>query len=266
MTLQEVTEAHSRRLSNLHQRRDADLREASLLRDAELRALPAAGRLYERLDADTARALDARTRADLKAAANLESALDRAVSDRSRTLADLQAERKAANLRLLDEKQAREAAAEAAYRAALSGLDSTTPLPLRQKAIADADRQRQNALEKAAAAYASEVARAQDEYRAGVTGALAGEREAERKAELASEAAMRVARSAYDAAVLSAERALVAGLEAIAEAAGVMQAYETRAAGIRSDAAKEEERLFERFREELKAVELTSARAPKDSG
>src|SRR5690606_15503010 len=126
---------------------------------------------------------------------------------------------------------------EAAYRKALSGLDATTPLDARQKAIADADRRRRDALEKAAATYASDVARAQDEYRAGVTEALDDEREAERRAELASKAAMRVARSAQDAAVLAAERALVAGLQEIAEAADVMQAYETRAARIRSDAA-----------------------------
>lgn len=253
-TLQEVTEAHSQRISSLHQRRDAGLREASTLRDAELRALPAAARLYQRLEADTARALDARIKADLKAAANLDSALDRAVSARSQALADLQLERKAASLRLLEEKQAREASAEAAYRDALSGLDSTTPLPVRQKTIADADQRRREALEKAAALYASNIARAQDEYRAGVTDALAGEREAERRAEQASESAMRAARAAYDAAVSAAERSLLAGLEDIAEAADVLRAYETRTAQIRSDAADEEQRLFERFREELRRV------------
>ena len=110
MTLQEVTEAHSQRISSLHKKRDAELRDAAVLRDAQLRALPAAGRLYQRLDEDIAKAVDARTTAEQRASANLASALDRAVEERSEALLHTQQERKETSLRLLAQKQASEAA------------------------------------------------------------------------------------------------------------------------------------------------------------
>ncbi len=254
MTLQEVTEAHSQRISSLHKKRDAELRDAAVLRDAQLRALPAAGRLYQRLDEDIAKAVDARTTAEQRASANLASALDRAVEERSEALLHTQQERKQTSLRLLAQKQASEAAAEAAYRDALSALDSTTPLAVRQKTVQDADARRRAALEKAAEVYRAGVAKAQDDYRADVDEALTDERQSEQKAEQAHEAAMRVAQASYASAISAAERELLAGLGRIPEAAGVIQAFEARADQIRSEAAIEEGRLFERFREELRSI------------
>lgn len=254
MTLQEVTEAHSQRISSLHKRRDGELREAAVLRDAQLRALPAAGRLYQGLDEDIAKAIDARTTAEQRAAANLASALDRAVDERSQALLRTQQERKETSLRLLEQKQANEAAAEAAYRDALSGLDSTTPLAVRQKTVQDADERRRDALEKAADVYATAVAKAQADYRADVNDRLAEERGSERKAEQTHQAAMRVAHASYTSALSAAERELLAGLSRIPEAAEVIGAYDARAGQIRSDATVEEGRLFERFREELRRI------------
>jgi hypothetical protein len=254
MTLQEVTEAHSQRISSLHKQRDRELRDAAVLRDAELRALPAADRLFQRLDEAVSRAMDDRTQAEYRATAALASTLDRTVDERSEALARTQLERKETSLRLLEQKRAGEAAAESAYRDALSGLDSTTPLAVRQKTAQDADRRRRDALEKAAEAYASAVAKAQADYRAEVDDALAEERLAERRAEQTYESAMRVADASYNSALAASERELLTGLNRIPDAVGVLQSFDARAAQIRSDAADQESRLFERFRDELRSI------------
>lgn len=254
MTLQEVTEAHSQRISSLHKRRDADLRDSAVLRDAELRALPAANRLFERLDEAVSRAIDDRIEAEQRASAVLATALERTVDERSQALARTQSERKATSLRLLEEKRAGEAAAESAYRETLSGLDSTSPLAVRQKTAQDADRRRREALEKAAEAYASSIARAQADYRAAVDDALAEERLAEQRAEQTYEAAIRLAAASHNSASAASERELLTGLRRIPEAARVLESFDTRAAQIRSEAADQESRLFERFRDELRSI------------
>ncbi len=254
MTLQQVTEAHSERISTLHRRRDADLRDAAVLRDSELRALPAADREYQRRDEAEAKAMAARALATERAAATLATALDRVVDERSDALARIQSERKATALRLLEQKGASEGAAEAAYRETLAGLDSTTPLAVRQKAAQDADERRRAALEKAADVYRSGMAKVQTDYRADVDDALATERAAERRAEQSYVSATRIAEASYESAVSAAERELLMGLNRIPEAASVIRTFDQRTAGIRSDAAEEEDRLFARFREELRSI------------
>ena len=53
-TLQEITLAHSQRLSELYRNRDIRLAEAQSLRDLQLRSLPAAARTYQKYDDEVA--------------------------------------------------------------------------------------------------------------------------------------------------------------------------------------------------------------------
>ena len=49
-TLQEVTLAHSRRLSEIYRTRDVRIARAQSLRDVQLRALPSTAKAYEKYD------------------------------------------------------------------------------------------------------------------------------------------------------------------------------------------------------------------------
>jgi hypothetical protein len=253
-TLQEVTAAHSQRLSALHRRRDQALADAQLARDSELRALPAAVPVYARYDKSLAAALEDRTATEHKAGAARQSALARAVDERAAALAEAHATRRAADLEALNRKARATAAAEEAFREAMVALGSTTALDVRQKLARDADKVRQRELAEARDAYAAAIDGAQHAYRAATNSALTAERAAERVAEQAHHAARRVAAASDAAAAVTAERELFRALQAIPEARDAVDRYRDAVTRIRAQAGDDEQALFQRFRQELSLV------------
>jgi hypothetical protein len=253
-TLQEVTATHSQRLSALHQRRDQALREAQLARDAELRGLDAAAAVYARFDKAVAAALGDRTASEHKAAATRQTALARAASDRAESLSDAHARRRTADLEALERKTRAEAAAEKKFQDAMATLGPATSLEARQKVARDAEHVRQREVDDARDAYAAAINTAQNVYRTSMEGALIDERQDERAAEHVYQAAHRSAAAVHDAAFVTAERELFQSLQRIPEAAAAMERYQRAVTRIREDAAREEQALFTRFREELSLV------------
>ena len=253
-TLQEVTAAHSQRLSALHQRRDHGLREALVTRDSELRALAAAAPAYARFDKAAISALEDRTAIEYKAAAARETALARAVDERAGTLAHAHMTRKAADLAALDTRMQAEAAAETKYRDAIAALAATLPLETRQRTTRDAERLRRHEMDAARTEYASAITASQGAYRESIDGALIEERKGERQAAHAYQAARRVAAASEAAAVATADRQLLLSLAAIPAAEEALQRYRDTVSRLRTEADQEERALFERFRHELSLI------------
>lgn len=251
-TLQDVTAAHSRRISELQRRRDAALRDALVARDTELRALPAAAALYQRADKAAAAALEDRLETERKAADARDTALARLVDARSGRLSAAQSQRRAADGEAFEEKLRADAAAEEKFRDAIAALGATTPLAVRQKASQQADEARRHDLEKARDEYAAALTTGQNTYRQAIDESLLDEWAAARRAEQAYAAALRVADSSYRAALASAERDLARGLRDLPDGREALQRYQQAASRIKADAAAEEEALFRLFREELR--------------
>ncbi|MDO8677963.1 MAG: hypothetical protein Q7R30_05285 [Acidobacteriota bacterium] len=86
-TLQDVTLAHSRRLSNIYKARAVQAADAVLSRDLQLRALKSTTKAYAQFDEDTASAREKRAATEQKAAAGRAAALDRAIESRGEGLA-----------------------------------------------------------------------------------------------------------------------------------------------------------------------------------
>ena len=251
-TLQEITAAHSRRLSELHQRRDAALQDAAVVRDSELRNLPAAHGLYTRFDKILMTAADDRSATEHKAAAARATALARTVDARGELLNQASARRRVADLEALERKMQSETAAEKVYREEMSALTTTTALDVRQKTARHAEQVRQRELANARDAYAATMASAHHTYRLATDAALLGERAAERAAEQSYAAACRMAAAAEAAAISAAQRELLKGLQALDDAREAMDRYRATVNRIRSDAAAEEHTLFTQFREDLR--------------
>jgi hypothetical protein len=258
MTLQEVTLAHSRRMSELHQRRDGDLRDALLTRDAHLRQLPAAQELYAQLDLALAKALNDKQETESKAAVARANALEAAGNTRSEALAAALGRRKSTDLETLERRRTAEAAAEKAFRDRISAISPTATLELRQRTMQEADRERRQALEAARVEHEKGIAKSLATHRKEVDSALGAERSSEQTAEQSHAAALRVAAASYNAAIASAERTHLTRLAQIPEARAQLTAFEQAVVRIRRDTAAGEERLFERFREELRRVGETT--------
>jgi hypothetical protein len=251
-TLEAVTTAHSRRLSALHQRRDAELRDALVIRDSELRALPETASLYAKYDKAVAEALDERLETEHKAAAARESAFAKSSDARGQSLIDAQTSRRTEDLEAMNRRLQAEAAAEKRFREALSGLSSTTALELRQKTTREAERARQREIEDARESYAAAIASAQATYRRSTDTALLDERTSERAAEHAFAAARRVAAASEAAATSAARRALLEGLEQVAAARDAIRRYHVEVERVRTEALRDEQTLFAQFRDDLK--------------
>jgi hypothetical protein len=254
-TLQDITAAHSRRVSALHQRRDAALRDAIAVRDAVLRSVPAASALYTRFDKAVAEASDNRLTTEQKALTARDTALARAAAERDGSLQSAHTTRRNTDLDVFERRVQKEALAEREYRHTLSSLTATTPLEARQKAGREAERVRQRDLDDARAEYGVAIAATQGAYRKATDRALMDERSAERTAEQGYYAARRVAADAEAAAVAAAERELWRGLQGIAAARDVLDEYRATINRVRNDAARDEKALFEQFREELHTAE-----------
>jgi hypothetical protein len=258
MTLQEVTLAHSQRISALHQRRDAGLRDALLTRDAHLRQLPAAQEHYAQLDLALAKALNDKQETESKAAVARANSLETSGNTRSEALAAALGKRKATDLEVLARRRTAEAAAEQDFRDRISAISPTATLELRQRTMQEADRERRQALEAAKAEHEEGIAKSLATHRDEVDRALAAERRSEQTADQSHAAALRVAAASYNSAIAAAERTHLTRLGQIPEARAQLTAFEQAVARIRRDAVDEEEGLFVRFREELTLVQGTA--------
>ena len=217
-TLQDVTLAHSRRLSQIHKAREHESADAVLRRDVHLRSLPSAAKAYDRFDDEVASARDKRTATEQKAAAARVAVLDGAIAQRGEGLDQADAARRAADLAAMQARLNAEGNAERQYRDVMSAAGPTSPLADRQKMARDAERARREEREAAQTAYAAALAAGQSGYRSGVDRAVLDERRVAREADRAYADAVRLADVALKTAVATAERGLNNSLSALADA------------------------------------------------
>ncbi len=253
-TLQDVTLAHSRRLSDIHKAREAEAADAVLRRDVHLRSLKSASKAYAEFDEDVASAREKRAATEQKAAAARLAVLDRAIATRGEGLDGADAARRAADLAAMETRLRAEGAAERKYRDVMSAAGPTLPLPERQRMAREADRARRAELEAAQRAYADAMIAAQAGYRTGVDTAVIDERRVAREADRAYTEAVRLADVALRTAVAAAERPLNTSLWTLEDARDVVAACRQEIATVTESTRRLESDEFDRFRRDLDLV------------
>ena len=251
-TLQELTLAHSQRLSEVYRTRDVRLAEAQTSRDLHLRAIPAAARAYQKYDDELASAREKQLATDAKAEAARTAALMTAVDRRADRLEDAQLARRAADGDAVTARRRAEAAAEAQYLAALASARETRE-PQRARVLQDAERARREALDQARRHHDQSLLTAQQAYRTAVDDAVIDERREGRDGERAYLDAIRFSDSAARAARMAADHNLQATLAGFDAAREILRAWRAHVAAIKAEAAKAEQEEFARFRDALTA-------------
>lgn len=252
-TLQELTLAHSQRLSELYRTRDAALVDAQATRDDELRALEAAARIFEKYDGDLTDAREKQLAADAKAEAARTAALMTAVDQRADALEDAQMARRSADVDAVTTKRRLEDAAEAKYLATLNRMRDV-PDAQRAHSRQEAERIRRQELEQAKRTHDEALLASQQKYRAAVDEAVLRERRDGRDGERAYLDALRLGEAATRAARVSADQELLASLAKLPEAKDVIRAWRERLAQIGKETAEAEKQEFSRFRRELQTL------------
>ena len=249
-TLQDVTLAHSQRLSDLYRTRDVRLAEAQSLRDAQLRALPGAARLYQKYDDELSVAREKQLATEAKAEAARSAALVMAVDRRGDHLEDAQMARRSADVEAVAAKRRGEDAANRKYEAAIADL-LDVPARDRAKAAQDAERARIEALAQARRAHDEALAASQQKYRAAIDGALIEERRAARDGERAYLDAITHAATAARGAKTFADQALAEALAKLPEAGEVLRSWRAELKAIAAETKQAETEAFSRFRRDL---------------
>jgi flotillin len=259
-TVEEVTLAHSRRLSEIHRRRDRDMAGANGRRDRDLAAVPAAKPALDR-HRDALRAATAtHDSAVSTATARREGEIARARSDRSAAIEAAEHARRSADLASADARLAAERAAEEAFRQAISRISSTLPLAERRRLQDEADRVRREALDKARRDHDTRLTAADAQRSAAVEQAMRAAGGAERIADVTHDNALRMAETARRQASQAAATRLVDELAEIPDARAVLDAFRETANGILARARAEERAEFERLRRELDEVRRSTHR------
>src|ERR1043165_5476510 len=111
-TLNEITLAHSHRLSDIARTRDGRIAEAQAWRDMQLRSLPAAAKAYQKYDDELAEARGKQIVSDDKAEAARSIALLAAIDHRGDLLEDAHTARRSTDARALNAKRQDDAAAD----------------------------------------------------------------------------------------------------------------------------------------------------------
>src|SRR5687768_14216638 len=119
-TLQELTLAHSQRLSEVYRFREVRLAEAQASRDLLLRAIPEAAKAFQKYDDELASAREKQLATDAKAEAARSSALMTAVDRRGDALEDAQLTRRSTDVEAVSARRRAEDAAAAKYLTALN--------------------------------------------------------------------------------------------------------------------------------------------------
>jgi hypothetical protein len=252
-TLQEVTLAHSRRLSEIYQTRDVRIAQAQSLRDLHLRGLPSAAKIYGKYDDELSVAREKRIAIEAKAAAARSAALLGAVDRRSDRFEDAQMSRRATDTEAVASKRRAEDTANRKYEAAITNLRDVPPAS-RERAAQDAERTRRVELEAARKTHDEALMDAQKTYRESMDGALLEERRESRDAERAYLDAVQLAEGAMRGAKTFADQSLAAALAKNPEAAGILRSWRAELATIVKETTEGEKEAFSRFRRDLDAL------------
>jgi hypothetical protein len=254
-TLQELTLAHSRRLSEVYRGRDERLVEAHAERDSGLQKLPGAAKHLQKYRDELAEARARQLAGDARAGAMRTADLDDASVHRSDVLEDAHRSRSSADVGALEARRREEQDADARYREA---LDRARALPdaQRSRALQDADRDRRSNREDARREHDDALTAAQQQYRGSVEDAITKERRQGRDTDRAYYDALRLSDAAVRAATAAAEQSLLASLIGLEGAAEILRTWRMQVATINIEAARAEQEEFSRFRHEL--AETTS--------
>jgi hypothetical protein len=246
-TLSEITEGHSKRISKITQRRDARLREAVDARDRDLRALPAAGRLFDAFDTQIAETRDRQAATDLKAEAARANAIVEASDTLAEALAEAHRVRRDADVAAFEKRRKAEEDAEREFMLAIGASASQPTSTAAQKVRAEK-------LERAKKEFDAALAANQEQFRKSRDAALVAESKESRDADRSFNAAARVGESSIKAARAAAEQTLAKALAALPEAAAEFTEWRQATAQIVADFKREETQEFDRFHEEMQAL------------
>ena len=254
-TLQELTLAHSQRVSEVYRTRDVRLTEAQTSRDLQLRALAQAARAYQKYDDELAAARERQLATEAKAEAARTAMLMSAVDFRADALEDAQTDRRVADVEAVRQKRRMEDAAEAKYSTTLSS-SRDVPDAQRAKALQDADRARRHELDVAKRTHDEALTAAQQRYRTAVDEAVIGERRNGRDGERAYLEALRFGDAAARAAKTAADQTLLVALSSIEEARAILRGWRAQLSVIANETAEAEREEFSRFRGELQKIKV----------
>ncbi len=246
-TLNELTEALSKRLSRITQTRDARLRDAVEQRDRDLRALPAAARLYAAFDAQVGGARANQLATGGKAEAARATALQENSDQLADALADAQQVRRDADLAAFEKRRKAEEDAEHEFVLAIGASPSAPTSRHAQKVRAEK-------LEKAKKEFDAALAANQEQFRKSRDAALVAESRGSRDADRAFAATTRVGESSSRVARAAAEQALARALAAIPAAAAEFAEWRQETAQIVADFKRAENEEFARFHKEVQAL------------
>jgi hypothetical protein len=254
-TLQEITLAHSLRLSEIYRTRDVRLAQAQSLRDIQLRAAAGAAKAYDKYDDELSVAREKQIATEAKAEAARSSALLGAIDQRGEGFEDAQTARRAADSEAVAAKRRAEDAATRRYEAAIATLRDLPPGG-RDQAAQHAERARRTELEAARRNHDEALAASQKNYRQLVDDALLSERRDSRDAERAYLEALRLGEAAMRGAKRFADQNLAATLAKVPEAAAVLRSWRAELATIASEIAQAEKEAFSLFRRELASLKV----------
>jgi hypothetical protein len=254
-TLQEITLAHSQRLSEIYRTRDVRLAQAQSMRDIELRAAAGTAKAYDKYDDELSVAREKQITTEGKAEAARSSALLSAIDQRGDGFEDAQATRRAADTDAVAAKRRAEDAANRKYEAAIAGLRDLPPGG-RDQAAQHAERARRTELEAARRNHDEALAASQKNYRQAVDAALLSERRDSRDAERAYLEALRLADAALRGARSFADQNLAAALAKVPDAAAVLRSWRAELATIARDTTQAEKEAFSLFRRELAGLKV----------
>jgi hypothetical protein len=245
-TLAEITEGHSRRISQLGRHRDGRLQAAAEARDRQLRKLPGAAKLYDAFDRQMADARDKQSATNAKAEGARAAALQHASHELREALRNAHEDRRDADVRAFDTRRKAEADIEHEFilaLAAASAMPST-----------EAQRIRAENMAKAKKAFDAALAAAQEQFRQARDAALMAESKAAREANRAFSLAEKVSEMSAAASRSTGEQKLAQALADLPEAATEFAAWRKAVASIVADYRRDEEQEFERFHREMEAL------------
>lgn len=252
-TLQDITLAHSRRLSAIARTRDVRIAEVQSIRDLQLRDLPAAAKLYQKYDDELSVAREKQLAIEAKAEAARSAALLIAVDRRGDRFDDAQVTRRSADTTAVQSKWRAEDLANRKYESAIADLREVAERD-RPKAAHAAERARSEALEAARRGHDEALTAAQQAYRNAIDDALVSERQDSRNAERAYLEAVRLGDAAMRGAKTHADQALAAALERLPEAREILRAWRAALAAIATETKDAEKLAFSQFRRELETL------------
>jgi hypothetical protein len=252
-TLQEITLAHSHRLSELYRTRDVRLAEAQSLRDVQLRALPAAIRAYQKYDDELSVAREKQLATEAKAEAARSAALLTAIDQRTDRFDDAQMARRSMDVDAISSKRRAEDSANRKYEAAIADLTDVATRD-RSKAAQEAEHARIIDLSAARRTHDEALTSAQQRYRGSIDEALNDERRDARDSERAYLDAVNHGTTAARAAKAFADQTLAEALSKVPEAAEVLRSWRAELTTIASQTKEAEKEAFSRFRRDLELL------------